>query len=168
MTTLDDALARFRGNPLAKHPDNPFRLVSTVSAPALAAEVAAAWRAVPSDAEALWSACRDARLFEDADYGQWGLVLLDPHSSALRTTQERAARPTEYREGDVVIGAFLGDQELLVIAPDGTGSRRILVALPLDGRSEWFGAASSLAEFIERYFDAGGNKFWEARYGSEP
>jgi len=154
-------LERFRKNPSAKHPDNPLRLISSVSGAALAGEVAAAWGTDAQEARALWAESREARLFVDADFGQWGLVLVDPQSSAERTAKERAARPIEFRDEDVVVGVFLGDQELLVIAPSERGPRRVLVALPLDSRSAWFGAASELGEFLERYFDAGGNKFWE-------
>lgn len=33
----------------------------------------------------LWSVIDAARLFEDVDYGQWGLVLLDQNGSRERT-----------------------------------------------------------------------------------
>jgi hypothetical protein len=65
------------------------------------------------------------------------------------------------RQDDIVLGEFLGDQELLVLAPSETGRRRILIALPLDGRSDWYGAAHDLPQFLEWYFDHGGEKYWE-------
>lgn len=49
----------------------------------------------------------------------------------------------------------------LVLAPSELRARRILIALPLDGRSEWYAAGSELGEFLERYHAAGGDKFWE-------
>jgi hypothetical protein len=159
--SIATALEKFRAAPLMKHPSNPFTLVSSISILATSSEVRAAWSEGASDAELLWFECRQARLFEDSDYGQWGLALLDPQASALRTKVEKAARPTVFREGDVIIGEFLGDQELLVIAPSEVGGRRILVALPLDDRCDWFGAASDLGEFLDDYFEAQGNKFWE-------
>jgi hypothetical protein len=102
-------------------------------------------------------------LFEDADYGQWGLVLLDPGSSRTRTELGRTTRPREFRADDVIVGEFIGDQELLVLAPFEEGLRRVLIALPLDERSDWSGAATSLAEFLDRYLKASGEKYWEAR-----
>jgi hypothetical protein len=60
-----------------------------------------------------------------------------------------------------VLGEFLGDQELLVLAPSETGRRRILIALPLDSRADWLGAAQDLGEFLERYFDHASAKYWE-------
>jgi hypothetical protein len=116
----------------------PFKLVSTLSERAVADEVEQAWggRDLPSDAVDPWAACREARLFEDVDYGQWGLALLAPSASAARTAQEREARPSEFGPDDIVLGEFLGDQELLVLAPSEKGggggvssSRRMAVSV---------------------------------------
>ncbi len=165
MTAIADAIERFRrqSSPPGGSTDNPFKLMSTVDGPARPDEVEDAWsdRELPSDVVDLWAACREARLFEDVDYGQWGLALLTPSASATRTAQEHEARPSDLRPDDVVIGEFLGDQELLVLAPCETGQRKVLIALPLDGRADWFGAAADLGEFLGRYFDSAGDKYWE-------
>jgi hypothetical protein len=165
MTALADALARFRRwpSPPEGSTSNPFKLVSTLDGPAGANEVEDAWRGhgLPSDALDLWVACREARLFEGVDYGQWGLPLLAPSASAIRTAQEREARPADLRPDDIVLGEFLGDQELLVLAPSETGRRRILIAHPLDSRADWFGVAQDLGDFLEWYFDHAGDKYWE-------
>jgi hypothetical protein len=128
-------------------------------------EVEEAWSgsALSEDLLELWGVCREARLFEDVDHGQWGLVLLSPTASAARTAQERSARPSDLRPDDVVIGAFLGDQELVVVAPSENGQRRVLIALPLDSRDDWFAAGPTLGVFLARYFDAVGEKYWEGR-----
>jgi hypothetical protein len=165
MTAIAAALARFRRQPSPPEAStsNPLTLVSTLDGPAGANEVEDAWHGhgVPSDALDLWAACRQARLFQDVEYGQWGLALLAPSASATRTAQERAARPADLRPDDIVLGEFLGDQELLVLAPAETGRRRILIALPLDRRADWFGAAHDLGEFLQWYFDHAGDKYWQ-------
>ncbi|HEX9033962.1 MAG TPA: hypothetical protein VF834_19145 [Streptosporangiaceae bacterium] len=117
---------------------------------------------MPDDLAGAWLVSRESRLFEDIDYGQWGLVLLSPVATAERTTRERAARPGAYRSDDVVAGEFLGDLDLLVIAPSEARDRRVLIALPLDDRDDWYPAAPDLARFLERYLDSRGRKFWEA------
>lgn len=168
MTSLVEVLDRFRlqPSPPAGSSNNPFRLVSRLDAPADAREISEAWtgrQTQPAlDALELWTVCRTARLFEDVDHGQWGLVLLSPSASAARTAQEREARPEEIRLDDVVLGEFLGDLELLLLAPSEIGRRRVLITLPLDGRADWAGAASGLREFLDRYFDNWGDKYWEA------
>jgi hypothetical protein len=139
--------------------DNPFRLACSFEPPTSpSGELSAVWggRELPSELVELWTSARSARLFEDIDYGQWGLVLLSPPESADRTALELAERPGDFAAGDIVIGEFLGDQELLVHTPTG-----ILVALPLDPRSDWDVAADNLEEFLRRYLDAHGDKYWE-------
>lgn len=165
MTAVAEALERYRRQPSPAEgtTDNPVKLMSTLGPPAEAKEVHDAWsdHAVAVDATDLWAACREARLFEDVDYGQWGLTLLSPSASASRTANERDARPSDFKPDDVVVGEFLGDQELLVLAPSESGQRRVLIALPLDSRADWFGAAGDLGEFLVRYFDSSGEKYWE-------
>jgi hypothetical protein len=143
--------------------DNPFKLGCSLAMPATIEEVRSAWPAVlPGELVRAWSVSRESRLFEDVDYGQWGLVLLSPTASAERTAEQRALRPADYRPGDVVAGEFLGDLELLVVAPSEAGDRRIVVALPLDDRQQWYPAAPDLARFLERYREGHGTKFWES------
>jgi hypothetical protein len=144
--------------------DSPFKLGCSLSRSATDEEVRSAWPTAPPPAElaGAWSVSRESRLFEDVDYGQWGLVLLSPAASAQRTAEQRAQRPIAYRSDDVVIGEFLGDLELLVMAPSEAEPRRILVALPLDDRHDWYPAASSLAQFLEKYLGSHGGKYWES------
>jgi len=143
--------------------NNPFKLGCTLGSPATKEEIRDAWasRTLPAELLEAWSVSRESRLFEDVEYGQWGLILLTPAASARRTSQQCSQRPGDYRPDDVVIGEFLGDLELLVIGPSEVAGRQILVALPLDHRDAWYSVASSLAQFLDRYREAHGAKFWE-------
>lgn len=147
--------------------DNPFKLACWFDEPASEAEVALAWPGVEVLAELMqvWSTSRQSRLFEDVDYGQWGLVLLSPAAAAERTAIERARRPGAYRADDVVVGEFLGGQELVVLAPSETDRGHVLIALPLDERADWYAVAGDLAEFLDRYLDALGENYWERSTG---
>lgn len=166
MTAVAAALGAFRDQPSPPESasSNPFKLSSVVEEPASLVEINQAWpdHPLPEQLVEAWTTARQARLFADVDYGQWGLVLLPPNESAQRTEKERSARSGEYRPGDVVVGEFLGDQELVVL--EG-GSARVLIALPLDDRSDWFIAAEDLGQFLASYFEHGGDKFWEQRSG---
>lgn len=143
--------------------DNPFKLACSVDEPATDAEIASAWLGgdVPAELAQAWSTSRQSRLFEDVDYGQWGLALLSPEAAAQRTAQERARRPGAYRADDVVIGEFLGDQDLVVFGPSEADRGHLLIALPMDDRSDWYVAAGSFAEFLDCYLNAFGDKYWE-------
>lgn len=163
--TIAAAIDRYRQESSPREPSasNPFELVSAVDDQVDPAEVAEAWphHQLPTEASELWAECHTARLFEDAEYGQWGLMLLSARASRERSSGERSARPSDFQPDDVVLGEFLGDQELLVLAPSESGERRVLIALPLDNRSEWYGVAESLAQFLEQYFEHAGDKYWE-------
>jgi len=100
-------------------------------------------------------------LFEDIDFGQWGLHLLSPGGSALRTAIEQRDRPTDIRLDDIILGEFLGDSELLLYAPSEVENRRLLIVLPLDDREDWYAAGPSVGDVIQRYAETGGEKYWE-------
>ena len=161
MSAISDALARAAGwgDPHTVK-DNPFRLACVIEPPAELSEVETAWSggSVPSDLAELWSLAGGGRLFEDIDHGQWGLRILSPVESAERTSVERSTRPHDYLDGDVVLGEFLGDQDLLVV----TASGGVLIALPLDPRGDWWRPAPDLGDFLKRYVQADGLKYWES------
>lgn len=162
MSGVAEVIARF-GKGASPASGNPFNLSSWLDEPATTAEVEEAWRGhpLPESVMDLWLTVRRARLFEDVDYGQWGLILLAPKDSVERTAKELRLRPGDYQAGDVVLGEFLGDQELLVVSGEAADGHQVLVALPLDHRSDWHVAASGLCEFLEAYWQQGGHKFWE-------
>jgi len=165
MSSVAAALGIFRDHPAPPEASrsNPFKLSSTLDEPASPVEIEQAWPGggLPEQLVDAWTTARQARLFEDVDYGQWGLVLLSPTASAQRTGEQLRSRADDYQPGDLVIGEFLGDQELLVLAGGAGGGSRVLIALPLDGRSDWYAAAEDLGQFLESYWQHGGEKYWE-------
>lgn len=142
---------------------SPFRLACWLDEPSSDLELLAAWEDVriPEDLTELWRTSRAARLFEDIEYSQWGLRILSPEASVNRTLRERDARPFDLAPDDIVFAEFLGDQELLVRA-HGQQEDGVLVALPLDDRSDWYHAGRDVAEFLERYLASAGEKYWES------
>lgn len=125
-------------------------------------EVESLNRHIPASLGEFWSIARMARPFEDQEYGQWGLELIPPEESARATNRFRARRPRDFRKGDLIVGRFIGDLELLVVRcnPLAGDFGHVLVALPLDPRQEWYTAAESFAAFLDRYARAGGDKYW--------
>lgn len=117
----------------------------------------------PADLDEFWRAFRAARLFVDTSHGQWGLVLHNPEEARALTKKFRAQRTRDHAEGDLVLGEFLGDAELLFVRcdPKAADYGRVVVALPLDPRSDWYEVAESLGAFLDQYERAQGAKFWE-------
>lgn len=163
MPTFEDLFASMKAWQQPTGDDNPFKLECRVEAGGTPAELDRAGFIASAAAELreLWSVSREAWLFEDREYGQWGLHLLSPAAAAARTASLRAERPEDIRPDDVVFGEFLGDSDLLVYAPSEMNGRRCLIALPLDPRSDWFAAGTSVAEVLERLLRADGDKYWE-------
>lgn len=165
MTAVEIALGAYRrGGPPGWLGSSPFRLAHRIEPGATRTEITEAWhgRTLAPEVVALRTAARESWLFRDVEYGQWGLHLLSPADSAARTALELAARPSDFLDGDIVIGEFLGDSDLLVLSPLARGQNRVLVAAPLDPREEWHGAGGSLAEVIALFHQKEGAKYWES------
>lgn len=125
----------------------------------------------PDDLREFWNEAQSARLFEDREYGQWGLEVFRPSQAAFITDQCASKRQQDFIAGDLVIGRFLGDSDLLVIRCDRAARDfgTVIVALPLDPRNDWYQVAASFSDFLETYVKCGGAKFWEEPgKGSEP
>lgn len=118
---------------------------------------------LPAELAEFWRDSGGARLFEDTTYGQWGLVLLGRDAAADRTEMFVEERLRDARPGDLVVGEFLGDQDLLLVRCDQEASDfgSVLVALPLDGREDWYVLAPSLTAFLEEFEQEEGAKYWE-------
>ena len=116
----------------------------------------------PSDLVDFWSEARTARLFVDQEYGQWGLEILAPDHAAAATKEYKATRNRDFVQGDLIIGKFLGDSDLLLLRCDPLGDDFgfVLIVLPLDRRADWYPVATSLQAFLNSYVKSGGEKFW--------
>lgn len=171
MSAMTEVLSLYRtgGCPPMEAPEG-VRFESTLAAAATDDEIRTAWgdrvftdRPLMETAE-LWREAREAYLFRDVTYGQWGLHLLPPAVAAELTHAEQGFRPDEHRPDDIVLGEFLGDTDLLVLAPsEPDPARRLLVAMPIDPRAEWYAVGPGLADFLRQLCTAGGEKFWEDR-----
>jgi hypothetical protein len=117
----------------------------------------------PPDVLEFWRIFKSARLFEDRQFSQWGLVLVPPDRALELTERFRRIRAPDAVPGDLVVGEFLGDSELLFVRADPKASDHgaVLVALPLDRRPDWYRVAPSLPAFLRQYAHAEGAKFWE-------
>lgn len=118
---------------------------------------------LPDDLCALWTRVSGLRLFEDVRYGQWGLILWSPEQLVDAHRRRIRGREQDFRAGDVILGEFLGDSDLLVLRcdPAACDYGNVMVALPIDPRAEWYTVGASLLDFLIRFVDANGEKFWE-------
>ncbi len=120
---------------------------------------------LPQDIVELWDAASEVRLHEDLTYGQWGCILWSPaevvtrHKEALRWRE-----PDDFRPGDLIIGEFRGDTDLIVLRCDLSqrdyGS--IVIDSPMDSRDAWPCVASTITEFMQKFLAYPERKYWEA------
>lgn len=125
--------------------------------------VAASLGVVPQPLQDLWSNVEWAEFFKDEEFGQWGLKLLTPEEAATESTRQIQSRPEDFQTGDIVIGEFLGDSEVLVVRCDSNLADfgQVIVALPIDHRKDWYMVSASLDKFLTNYSQKEGEKFWE-------
>lgn len=118
---------------------------------------------IPIELSNFWGITKSATLFEDVDYGQWGMKILEPSLVMAQTQEYFEQRKQECRKGDLVVGEFLGDSELLVVRCDESTADygSVLIAMPLDVRADWYILSLNFEEFLLRYVKSGGEKFWE-------
>ncbi len=111
----------------------------------------------------LWDKTSSLRLFEDVNYGQWGLILWSPNQVITEQEKRIAQRKEDFHPGGLIIGELLGDAELLLLRCDATSLDfgNAIITLPLDSREEWYLAANSLESFLSQFLAAKGDKFWE-------
>ena len=122
---------------------------------------------LPPDLVEFWRETSAARLFEDVDYGQWGLEIVSPEIAKSLTEAQFTKRPDDYIRGDLIIGRFLGDADLLLIRCDHQSPDfgEIVVALPIDKRVDWNVVAKNFSEFLSRLVGVDGDKYWEPNHG---
>ena len=123
---------------------------------------------IPPDLATLWDSCGGLILYEDETFCQWGLVVRappEPEFFALNTEHLEDVRACVL-PGDLIFGRFRGDRERPLIRCDKLAPDygRIEIVTEMGPRSEWSTAAHSLEEFLVRFMDAHGDKYWEYHY----
>jgi hypothetical protein len=136
---------------------------STAGGSATAEECdAVAFGHCPPDLKEFWRLTRSAKLFVDITTGQWGIEILSPDEAATETNEYHRVRARDALKGDLIVGRFLGDSQLLLVRCDKEaydfGS--VIVVGPIDRRVDWGFVAASLQEFLNRYIDTRGEMFW--------
>lgn len=128
---------------------------------------------IPLELCELWNNCGGLILYEDDTYGQWGLAVFPPSNDAVFPPSNSTfynlnhEYQNDWRDsmlpGDLIIGRFWGDRDRPMIrcdkhAPD---YNNVYIVADIDPRPEWCRAASSLEDFLNRFMDAKGAKYWD-------
>lgn len=104
-----------------------------------------------------------ADLFKDEEYGQWGVRIFSINELQSSNKYYRELRPKDFAKGDLIIGEFYGDSDLLLLRCDSESKDygAVLIALPFDNRSDWPCVSVNFENFLNDYVNSEGDKFWE-------
>jgi hypothetical protein len=118
---------------------------------------------IPDELKQFWTISEKALLFKDVEYGQWGLETLSPAEAMYERAVQVHRWPEDYYPSDLVIGKFWGDLELVLVRcnPDTDDFGHIIVALPIDGREDWYIVSKSFEHFLSVYVQNSGDKYWQ-------
>jgi hypothetical protein len=118
---------------------------------------------IPPELVEFWQNASNAMLFEDVDYGQWGLQIFPYSEVEVNTKLAQKRRSKQFRPGDLVVGQFLGDLDQLIVRCDASASDfgSVVIALQIYPREEWPTVAINFREFLNKYADANGDMYWE-------
>lgn len=123
---------------------------------------------LPPELIELWSACGGMRLFCDNLWCPGGLIVCAPTDDSLhRVNADYLDRKSDRMwPGDFIVAEFRSDLELVLMRCDKTAPDfgSIVVVTEMGPREEWYKAALSLEEFLTRFMDAKGAKYWEYHY----
>ncbi|QXC60099.1 hypothetical protein KSP35_17295 [Aquihabitans sp. G128] len=115
-------------------------------------------RLAPVELRYLWLHFQEAYVLEGRDGDRSGLHLFSPAACQARSELERVRRRSETRNADLVIGELLDNDDLLVYLT--SGRQELLIAGPGTRRAGWTSVGEELCAFVERFIEAGGERFW--------
>ena len=122
---------------------------------------------LPPELVDLWHGASRLHLYEDYQYRKWGLILWSPAQILENHRKAAHSRESELRPADLLIGEFLGDDDLLGIRCERslTDFGTVFVSPARLPRSEWYFLSLSLSEFLNLYLETTGDKWWEVNIG---
>jgi hypothetical protein len=122
---------------------------------------------LPLEIQALWNNSSELRIYEDVNYGQGGLVIYGPQNLVSLHREKAGQKQWEgrFRQGDLVMGELIGDDELVLLRcdPEQEDFGDVIIALPIEARTQWPTVESSLTTFLEKFLESPAEKYWERR-----
>ena len=115
---------------------------------------------IPKELLEFYSLSDGTILFKDIEYGQWGMKIYSSSQLAESNEKIRVYRE-DLSEKDLIIGEFYGDSDLIILSLEEYNYGEVIICTPMDKRKDWFFLKINFEEFLEKYFESEGDKFWE-------
>lgn len=115
---------------------------------------------LPKELLAFYSFSNGTILFKDVEYSQWGLKIY-PCSQLTELNERIKNYRTDLFETDLIIGEFYGDSDLVILSLEEHNYGQVIICTPIDERKDWYFLKMNFEEFLEKYIESEGDKFWE-------
>jgi hypothetical protein len=116
---------------------------------------------IPLELQKFYTISNGAVLFKDVDFGQWGLKIISYDDLTQFNNYTRSWRGDDIEDTDLIIGEFLGDLDLVLISLAEYDYGQVIICPEIDKRKDWFFLKINFGEFLQKYFESEGDKFWE-------
>jgi hypothetical protein len=116
---------------------------------------------IPEALKEFYIQTNGAILFKDIDYGQWGLKIVPFEELSEFNTYSKSWRGEDLKNTDLVIGEFLGDLDLLILSLAELDYGMVIICTPIGPRVNWLKLNMNFENFLVKYIEQEGNKFWE-------
>ncbi len=116
---------------------------------------------IPQELAEFYSISDGGVLFKDVEYGQWGLHIYT-YEELLSKNEYARTWKGGLLKTDLVVGEFLGDLDLLFISTESRTYGQVAIAVPIYERENWFFLEMGFSEFLIKFIEAEGEKFWES------
>ncbi len=122
---------------------------------------------IPPALAELWNVCGGMVLYGDELWIPGGLVICPPSDELFELNRDHLELwESDVLRGDLIVGRIRGEgTRILLRCDDGApdyGS--VIIVNGDDPRAGWKTAATSLEEFLVKYMDARGEKYWTYHY----
>jgi hypothetical protein len=169
MDSLNELLAQMKShwcNPrsaIHRGAEIPFKLRCSLNAGAEEHQLSSIKENLPQEVKDFYVMADGAILFKDDEYGQWGLKLYSLDEITGATNLYLDERSRDSLEGDLIIGEFVGDSDLLLLRCDHNTNDfgSVVVVSAIDPRADWEVASTDFVSFLQELYSHQGDKYWE-------
>jgi hypothetical protein len=118
---------------------------------------------LPHEVVEMWMTTAGLTLYVEENHRQWGLIVWSPEEVVDPNRKFKELYKRDLRDGDLIMGEFLGDSDLLLLRCDDRRSDygKVLIVDPYERRKSWKVPAASFGLFLQRFCEAKGDKYWE-------
>ncbi|NJL55551.1 SMI1/KNR4 family protein [bacterium] len=117
---------------------------------------------IPPLLKAIWNLTSRFRIYEEVNFGQWGLISCSPAEIVEFNLRIKGLVPRFWVHGDLIVSEFRGDSHLLVLRADSAKEDygQVIISESIYPREDWTTVAASLDDFLEKFLKSTDKYYW--------